>query len=67
MEKKQATLHEVPVQEGGSRSRSPRRFSLNRETILVLNDPELLGRARGGWPSCDSHSITNPLESNNGC
>jgi hypothetical protein len=26
----------------------PRRFSLNRETILVLNDPAILALARGG-------------------
>jgi hypothetical protein len=27
--------------------RKPRRLSLNRETILLLNDPALLGLARG--------------------
>ncbi|HYU34076.1 MAG TPA: class I lanthipeptide [Thermoanaerobaculia bacterium] len=26
----------------------PRRLTLNRETILVLNDPAIIGLARGG-------------------
>lgn len=29
-------------------SRKPRRLSLNRETIRILNDPALLELARGG-------------------
>jgi hypothetical protein len=33
---------------GQEQKRKPRRLSLNRETILVLNDPALLELARGG-------------------
>jgi hypothetical protein len=33
--------------------RKPRRLSLNRETVLVLNDPALLELARGG---CNTNS-----------
>lgn len=29
----------------------PRRLTLNRETIQVLDDPALLERARGGQPA----------------
>jgi hypothetical protein len=29
-------------------TRKPRRLGLNRETVLVLNDPALLELARGG-------------------
>lgn len=36
--------------------RKSRRLSLNRETILVLNDPALLELARGEW--CPTGSIT---------
>ena len=33
---------------GQEQSRKPRRLSLNRETIRILNDPALLELARGG-------------------
>lgn len=42
----------------------PRRLTLKRETIQVLNDPALLGVPRGGilaggttwWPDCGHHT-----------
>ena len=34
--------------QGQEQSRKPRRLSLNRETIRILNDPALLELARGG-------------------
>ena len=43
--------------------RKPRRLSLNRETIQVLDDPALLGLARGGkvFSGVDScETMTNP-------
>jgi hypothetical protein len=38
------------------KNRKPRRLSLNRETIQVLDDPALLELARGGsnFHSCDT-------------
>jgi hypothetical protein len=35
----------------------PRRLSLNRETIMVLNDPALLELARGGTIGTSSQPI----------
>ena len=39
------------------RKQKPRRLSLNRETILTLNDPVLLGLARGGTLGTSSQSF----------
>jgi hypothetical protein len=45
----------------------PRRLSLNRETILVLNDPVLLGLVRGAAvdeeprTSCNTSSSLDPV------
>ena len=38
----------------------PRRLGLNRETILVLNDPALLELARGGEESLLNSDSTRP-------
>lgn len=40
--------------------RKPRRLSLSRETIQVLNDPALLELARGGGP--DGTTLTQPTQ-----
>lgn len=40
--------------------RQPRRLSLNRETIQILDDPALLERARGGsigLSGCDTRCV----------
>jgi len=44
--------------------REPRRLSLNRETVRVLNDPALLALARGGEPetNCPAHSSTSGIK-----
>jgi hypothetical protein len=46
----------------------PRRLSLNRETIVLLNDPALLELARGARnddprPSCNTGSSLDPVTS----
>jgi hypothetical protein len=43
--------------------RKPRRLSLNRETILVLDDPALLALARGGKEDLNSDT-SKPSECN---
>lgn len=44
-------------------NQQPRRLRLDRETILVLDDPALLGGARGGLDnSCPRTSITGGEE-----
>jgi hypothetical protein len=47
-----------------TQNRTPRRLSLNRETILVLNDPALLERARGGISNFDGCLTTTSADSN---
>ncbi|MFP5287588.1 MAG: hypothetical protein ACLGI9_17760 [Thermoanaerobaculia bacterium] len=47
----------------------PRRFSLKRETIQILDDPALLARARGGAQdeTCLTTSHSHQLEDSSAC
>jgi len=49
-------------------NRTQRRLVLSRETVLVLNDPALLGLARGGrWPECNTGSHTHNDDPTTAC
>jgi hypothetical protein len=48
-------------------NRNPRRLSLNRETILLLNDPALLELARGGTDGTSSQGGGGGICHTDGC
>lgn len=47
----------------------PRRLTLSRETIQILNDPSLLERARGGTVAGDTYDpvLSGTGTENTGC